>query len=69
MFCALFLATLCGVPHEMWQPVLFYAEKGGVFSKFIATFARFYCLASQKLTASVVKAAQKIGFDLPSCDV
>ncbi len=42
--------------------------EGWSFSKFIATFARFYCLASEKLTASVVKATQKIGFDLPSCD-
>ena len=43
--------------------------EGWCFSKFIATFARFYCLASEKLTASVVKAAQKVGFDLPSCDL
>lgn len=42
--------------------------EGWSFSKFIATFARFYCLASEKPTASVVKATQKIGFDLPSCD-
>ena len=35
MFCALFLANLCGVPHEMWKPVLFYTEKGGVFQNLL----------------------------------
>jgi len=57
-----------GAPRNVAAGAILCGE-GWSFSKFIATFARFYCLASQKLTASVVKAAQKIGFDLPSCDV